>query len=175
MNSTDPNINLAAVISFEGHLEKLKSCLNALSSWVSPIFIIHSESDTHVKQIADKFKASTGVCLISETNANWSAGLNLINKHWVLLIRSNEIVTGQLRKTIVQKIKTSETTSCQYALPLTSVFLKKRLKYPLDWDDSKLSCLVYRSKETRTLDQFLSKHTHFDGELIRYSVATLSE
>ena len=104
MSNSESNIIPAAVVSFEGHPEKLRACLHALSSWVSPIIIIHSESDKQVKQIAEEFKVSTGVCPIPETNANWNAGLARINKQWALLMRSNEVVTGQLRKTIIEKM-----------------------------------------------------------------------
>ena len=175
MSNSESNIIPAAVVSFEGHPEKLRACLHALSSWVSPIIIIHSESDKQAKQIAEEFKVLTSVCPSQATNANWSAGLSKINKQWVLLMRSNEVITGQLRNTIVEKINNTEGTSCQYALPLTLVFLKKRLKYALDWNDSKPSCLVYRSNNTDTISQFSSKYTQFNGELIRYGEDTLSE
>ena len=118
MSNSESNIIPAAVVSFEGHPEKLRACLHALSSWVSPIIIIHSESDKRVKQIAEEFKVLTSVCPSQATNANWSAGLSKINKQWVLLMRSNEVITGQLRNTIVEKINNTEGTSCQYVLPL---------------------------------------------------------
>ena len=164
MSNSESNIIPAAVVSFEGHPEKLRACLHALSSWVSPIIIIHSESDKRVKQIAEEFKVLTSVCPSQATNANWSAGLSKINKQWVLLMRSNEVITGQLRNTIVEKINHTEGTSCQYALPLTLVFLKKRLKYALDWNDSKPSCLVYRSNNTDTISQFSSKYAQFNQQ-----------
>ena len=169
MSTSDPNMSPAAVISFEGHPEKLRACLRALSSWVSPIIIIHSGSDKHVKQIAEEFKLSTSVCNTPETNANWNAGLAHISKEWVLLIRSNEVITGQLRKTIVEKIKTRGGDSCKYPLPTTIVFLKKRLKYSLDWHDSELSCLAYLSKNTitiRGLKEKLEKFTSLNYKII---------
>ena len=103
MSNSNPNMSPAAVVSFEGHPEKLKACLHSLSSWVSPIIIVHSEDDKHVKQIAEEFKLSTSVCSTPETNANWNAGLAQISNQWILLIRSNEVGTGKLRKTIVEK------------------------------------------------------------------------
>ena len=75
---------LAAVVSFEGSTDKLRSC--------------------------------------------WECGLSQVNTPWVLLIRSNEIITGQLRKSIAEKIKTNGNNPCQHPLKSTIIFLKKRLK-----------------------------------------------
>ena len=175
MSDSESKNSPAAVISFEGQPEKLRACLHALASWVSPIIVVHSESDEGAKQIAEEFKASTLDCPGLDTNSKWSSGASQVNKRWVLLIRSDEVVTGQLRKTIVEKLKNKEDTPCQYPLPLTMVFLKKRLKYPLDWHDAQPSSLTCLSQNTKTLSKLPKKYASFDGELIRYGEDTLSD
>ena len=89
--------------------------------------------------------------------------------NWEFVPKKNSYTNG------IEKIKTNASNSCQYVLPLTLVFLKKRLKYALDWHDSKPSCLVYLSKNTGTTIQLLSKYAQFKGELIRYGEETLSD
>ena len=91
-----------------------------------------------------------------------------------MLIRSNEIVTGQLRQAITEKIKTSVGKTHKYLLPLTIVFLKKRLKYPLDWNNSQASLLAQNSKVINDVNQ-QGKHETLGGELIRYGEDTISE
>ncbi len=175
MSNLESNDSPAAVVSFEGQPEKLRACLRALASWVSPIIVVHYESDEGAKQIAEEFKASTLACSDLDTNSKWSFGVSQANKRWVLLIRSDEVVTGQLRKTIVEKLKNKEDTPCQYPLPLTMVFLKKRLKYPLDWHDAQPSSLTCLSQNTKALRKLPKKHASFDGELIRYGEDTRSD
>ena len=175
MSHSESKNSPAAVISFEGQPEELRACLHALTGWVSPVIVVHSESDESVKQIAEEFKASTFVCPDPDINSRWGSGLNLINNRWALLIRSNEVVTGQLRKTVMEKSNSTGDTPCQFPLPLTTVFLKKRLKYSLDWHDSQPSCLVYLSQNSNDHGTLPKKYAPFDGELIRYGENTLSD
>ena len=175
MSHSESKNSPAAVISFEGQAEELRACLHALTGWVSPVIVVHSESDESVKQIAEEFKASTFVCPDPDINSRWGSGLNLINYRWALLIRSNEVVTGQLRKTVMEKSNSTGDTPCQFPLPLTTVFLKKRLKYSLDWHDSQPSCLVYLSQNSNDHGALPKKYAPFDGELIRYGENTLSD
>mgnify|MGYP001356073026 CR=1 FL=1 len=130
MNESASNNNLPAVVSFESSLEKLHSCLQALEAWVPQIMIVLPEDKEIEDKIVDNLKASVCTERAPTTKTRWESGLNQTNTAWVLLIRSNEIVTGQLRKTITEKIKTNEGKSYRYPLPLTMVFLKKtRLHY----------------------------------------------
>ena len=57
MNTPISNIKPAAVISFEGNATKLRACMHAISSWVSPIIIVHSDSNFEVKEIIEHWYA----------------------------------------------------------------------------------------------------------------------
>jgi len=173
MTNSELKTSPAAIVALEGQPEKLRACLHALVSWVSPIIVIHPENSKKAKQIAKEFGASTITCSELGTHAKWESGLRQINKRWAILLRSSEVITGQLRKSSLEQIKKNVTNPCQYPLPLTTVFLKKRLKYTLDWQDAYLSCLVHISENTNTISQLQKKYVRFDGELIRYSEDTL--
>ncbi len=174
MDSSTPKNDLAAVISFEGSAEKLHSCLESLKTWIPKIIIVLRENENSAKEIIDKFNASIYIHSASTTFDRWECGLTQVNTSWVLLIRSNEIVTGQLRKTIVERTKTNGGDSCKYVLPATIIFLKKRLKYPLDWHDSHPSFLAYLPKNVSTIQELKKGKAAFDGELIRYHEDTLT-
>ena len=120
--------HLAAVVSFEGSTDKLRSCLEALRNWVPEIVVVIRDNEDSAKQVIDEFNLSVCIHSISITSARWEYGLSQINTPWVLLIRSNEIITGQLRKSIAEKIKTNGNNPCQHPLKSTIIFLKKRLK-----------------------------------------------
>ncbi len=143
MNEPTSRPYLGAVISFEDHPEKLRSCLKALTSWVPQITVVFSSESNPAKQIAKTLNVSTHVCSASHTQDRWDIGLTQISAQWILLIRSNEIVTGKLRKSIVELSATQKDSSYQCPLPRTMVFLKKRLKYPLDLSNAKPSRLIH--------------------------------
>jgi ADP-heptose:LPS heptosyltransferase len=166
---------LIAIVSFEGSLEKLRACLKSLTSWVPQVVVALSEGEETIKQLANEFNVSVCSQRASSTQARWESGLNQNNSQWALLIRSNEIITGQLRKVIADKIKTKKDANCKYSLPKTMVFLNKRLKYTLDWYDSEPSCLIYIPHRTNSIAQLKKKHAELEGELIRYADDTLSE
>jgi ADP-heptose:LPS heptosyltransferase len=177
VNEPTSKPDLGAVISFEDHPEKLRSCIKALASWVPQITVLFSSESDSAKQIAQALNVSTYVCSASHTQDRWDIGLTQISAQWVLLMRSNEIVTGQLRKSIVEQTATRKDAPYQCLLPRTMVFLKKRLKYPLDWSDATPSRLIHLPPDgsITSIDSLPQKKIHLDGELIRYSEGTLSE
>ena len=139
--------------------------------------VVFSSKSDPAQQIANALNVSTRICPTPNTQARWSIGLTQMSARWILLIRSNEIVTGQLRKSIVEQSATQRDDSCQCPLPRTMVFLKKRLKHPLDWSDTKPSRLIHLppDNETTSTDSLPQEQIHFDGELIRYAEDTLSD
>jgi len=167
--------HLAAVVSFEGSTDKLRSCLEALRNWVPEIVVVIRDNEDSAKQVIDEFNLSVCIHSISITSARWEYGLSQINAPWVLLIRSNEIITGQLRKSIAEKIKTNGNNPCQHPLKSTIIFLKKRLKYSLDWYDGQPSCLTYLPKNVVTIQSLKKTKVAFEGELIRYNEDTISD
>jgi len=174
MNISAQKNNITAVVSFQGSLEKLNSCLQALNTWIPQIIVVLPENNDIEKKITSKFNVSVCFQKASSSKSIWESGLNQTNTPWALLIRSNEIVTGKLRQAITEKIKTDGGKAYKYLLPLTMVFLKKRLKYPLDWNDSQPSLLVHTSKTINDVSQ-QRKHETLGGELVRYCEATISE
>ena len=143
--------HLAAVVSFQEPLDKLRSCLKSLSSWVPEVIVVVRDNENSAKRIIEEFKMSICIHSVTSTSAQWECGLAQTNSSWVLLVNSNEIITGQLRKSIVEKTKVCLDNPCKFALSPTIIFLKKRLKYSLDWHDSQPSYLTYLSKNVSTI------------------------
>ena len=108
MNEPISKNQLIAIVSFEGSLEKLRACLKSLTSWVPQVVVALPEGEETIKQLANEFNVSVCSQRASSTQARWESGLNQNNSQWALLIRSNEIITGQLRKVIADKIKTKK-------------------------------------------------------------------
>ncbi|HCB46646.1 MAG TPA: hypothetical protein DEP37_09485 [Algoriphagus sp.] len=121
---------LSAVISFEDSTEKLSSCLQALVNWVPKIMVVLPDGEGTAKQIIDEFKASVCVNRASTTQTRWEQGLSQMNSGWVLLMRSNEIITGKLRKEITAKVKSQENHFVRYLLlpRINIINIKLRLR-----------------------------------------------
>jgi len=167
--------HLAAVVSFEDSTDKLRSCLKALRNWIPEIIVVIKNNEVSAKYIIDEFNLSACIHSASMTSARWECGLSQVNAPWVLFVRSNEIITGQLRNSIVEKIKSNGDTPCQYPLKSTIIFLKKRLKYSLDWHDSQPSCLTYLPKNLPAIQNLKKIKMALKGELIRYNEDTISD
>jgi ADP-heptose:LPS heptosyltransferase len=148
--------------------------LQAFNTWIPKIIVVIPENNDIEKQIINKFNVSVCFQKYSLNKSNWESGLNQTSTPWALLIRSNEIVTGQLRQAITKKIETTDGEAYKYFLPLKMVFLKKRLKHPLEWNDSQPSLLVHTSKTINDVNQ-QRKHETLGGELVRYCEDTISE
>ena len=175
MNNLIQNNSLSAVISFEGSSEKLRSCLRALQTWIPKIIIVTQKEDAAANRIVEEFNDLVFIHGGSTTLERWDFGLSEVSTPWVLFIRSNEVVTGQLRKTIILKLKGDSTKPLKYLIPSTMVFLQKRLKYSLDWYDSKLSFLAHLPQGINTINQLKVNRETFEGELISYSENTLAD
>jgi ADP-heptose:LPS heptosyltransferase len=107
----------------------------------------------------------------------WSAGWKLSSTPWQLFLHANEVVTGQLRHAIEEKIALDPGSPTAFALPHITVFLQKRLKYPL-----------HRISETASVLAWLPTREHWQppaqlphgawlagGSLINYGDDTLRE
>ena len=68
---TDPisNNRLAAVVSFEGSTDKLRSCLETLRNWVPEIIVVIRDNEDSAKQVIDEFNLSACIHSISMTTA----------------------------------------------------------------------------------------------------------
>lgn len=174
--SRESALNLTAIIAADANPDKLRSCLHALSRWVPSILVVQSRSDETVRKTALEF----GCAILQGSSLNpeklWQTGIGESTTPWNLLIRSNEIVTGQLRKSIVEKIAIRTEAPCAFPLPLTTVFLRKRMKYPLRWTGMAESRLIYSSATASgNIDKIQIVLHRFEGELIQYGEETLTE
>lgn len=172
--NVDSKVQLTAIIAVEDDGRKLRSCLEALRRWVPEILIVCPQGKpvaTAEHEYPVLYHDS------SDVRELWEAGIAKRRNSWCLLVRAHEVVTGQLRKSIVEKAEFRRNDSCAFPLPLVTVFLKKRLKYPMQWSGDICSRLLHIAEispaanpgNIRLEDQTLA------GELIAYGDETLLE
>ncbi|MEE9258055.1 MAG: glycosyltransferase family 9 protein [Nitrospinaceae bacterium] len=172
-----PESNLTAIVAVEDSAGKLRSCLKALNRWIPDILVVHPLPDEEIENTARALGAATVQHPSLETTALWEAGIRQAETSWFLLIRSNEIVTGQLRKSIMEKTGNPCESPTSFLLPRTMVFLQKRLKYPLEWTGLHSSRLVFAPSGSipAGLQEMREARHPFEGELIHYGKETIPE
>ena len=61
--------HLAAVVSFQEPLDKLRSCLKSLSSWVPEVIVVVRDNENSAKRIIEEFKMSICIHSVTSTSA----------------------------------------------------------------------------------------------------------
>ena len=133
---------ITIIIADFAQSDSIVDCLKNLNSW-SPKQILVSNDLNAKKRLQDDFCDT----FIFHNSKNiyrlWEQGLAESKTQWNLLITSNEIVTGHLKNSIENQIKTKPTTEKLFRMKKKVVFLKKVLKYPLEWPAEFPSCLIF--------------------------------
>ena len=168
---------LTAIIVVEGSAPKLASCLNAVKRWIPGLLVMSPEPDEETEQTSKTHGARFIVHPSRDQEELWQLGIRQTESSWYLLIRSNDIVTGQLRKTILEKISAPCEGAELFPLPETTVFLKKRLKYPLAFTDCVSSSLLHLQAPGghKRLSEIPAQKHPFEGELIHYGSETIGD
>jgi heptosyltransferase II len=174
---TSPNASLTALVALVDDGRQLRQCLQSLRWFTSIIVISESDHPLHREEV----ESHGAHFLVAEeehgtgTVSLWEVGLRCAKSPWVVLVRSNEIVTGLLRKTILQTSKTIPIHSVQYPLPRTTIYLQKRLKRALESRKDPRSALVYQPQSKAGLRHLAVEKGNFEGELIHYGAKTLAD
>jgi len=167
---------LTAIVAVIGDGAQITQCLNALR-WIPSVWVV-SASENHQLQIkAENMNAR--FLVFDKGNAGtlslWEQAVKSADSPWLVLLRSNETVTGSLRKTILETMETSPDRPAQFILPRTTVYLQKRLKRPLESRREPRSALAYQPKKIESLRRLPVKKRDFEGELIHYGAETLAD
>ncbi len=173
----DSKIHITAIVVVEDGGKHLRSCILALSRWVPNILILSPQANTTAEAIAREYECSFIFHNSADVRELWETGMRESKTNWHLLIRSNEVVTGQLRNAIYEKIGSTHNGSQAFILPRLTIFLKKRLKYPLAWSGSLDSQLVYIATNAigTNLSNIRVEERPLSGELVSYGDETLAE
>lgn len=155
--------NLTVIIAALNDHASFLDCLDGLRNWPVRIIIV-SKQATDIENIVItegyewvRFDSSCTLSL-------WDKGLERSVTPWNLLIRSNEVVSGRLKKTIEKRISQSCSKPVLYLPQLKIIFLKKVLKYPLIWSGEPFSGLLYSPVLKSNLSTIMKGS--LEGELI---------
>jgi heptosyltransferase-2 len=156
--------------------DSLFDCLNNISSWFPDTILV--SNNPHIKE---RLKEDSIPNLAFHNSQSiyrlWEEGLSKSKTKWNLLITSNEIVTGELKNSIENQIISKPTTEKLYKIKKKVIFLKKVLKYPLEWPCQLASCLIFSPhEEAHSLNLIAHKNSSYlQGELVHFSNSSIAE
>ncbi len=154
----------------------IADCLKNLSSW-SPRKIIVSNNLNPEERFPDNLVAESIFCDSKSILRLWERGIKESKTQWNLLITSNEIVTGQLKISIEKQVKNDPNSQELFKLKKKIIFLKKVLKYPLEWPCEFPSSLVF-IPDIKNFSLEPGRHdssSFLEGELVHFSKPSLNE
>ena len=169
-------IPLTLIIADCSQQDSIADCLDNLNGWSPPRIIV--SNNPHLKdRLHDGFASEFVLCKSNSIYQLWKRGLKESKTPWNLLITSNEIVTGQLKRSIENHIKNIPTTKKLYKFKKKVIFLKKVLKYPLEWPAEFPSSLIFTPQAANFPFGPGSYHSspYLPGELIHFSGPTLAD
>jgi ADP-heptose:LPS heptosyltransferase len=153
----------------------ITDCLKNIDSW-SPRKIVIS-NNLKIKERLSQYPSFEFVyCESISIFQLWERGIKESKTRWNLLITSNEVVTGRLKISIESQIKNNPNTEKLFKINKKVIFLKKVLKYPLEWACEFPSSLVFIPEVGNfTLESGLYSSSPFlTGELVHFSDSSLN-
>ena len=164
------NIPFTLIIADFTPEASIADCLRNLSSW-SPRKIIVSNNLNPEERFPDNLVAESIFCDSKSILRLWERGIKESKTQWNLLITSNEIVTGQLKISIEKQVKNNPNSQELFKLKKKIIFLKKVLKYPLEWPCEFPSSLVF-IPDIKNFSLEPGRHdasSFLEGELVYFS------
>jgi ADP-heptose:LPS heptosyltransferase len=169
-------IPLTIIIADCASQDSIADCLGNLKSWFPHKIIVSSRS--HLKDRLQDDRTLKFIFYESQSTYQlWKRGIRESKTQWNLLITSNEIVSGHLKGSIENQIKNSPATEELYKIKKKVIFLKKVLKYPLEWPAEFPSSLIFIPQiENLSLGPgSYDASSHIPGELIHFGAPTLTD
>ena len=172
MSSKTP---LTIIIADCASQASITDCLKNINSWFPRKIIV--SNNPNLKKIKPEGSALEAFyCESQSVKQLWEKGIGESDTQWNLLITSDEIVTGQLKIFIENRIQKNPGSENLFKLRKKVIFLKKVLKYPLEWPEEFPSSLVF-VPDPRS---FVVKSGQYDsspfleGELVYFSRASIA-
>lgn len=173
---TGNEASITIIIADYSQSDSVVDCLKNLNSWFPKKIIV--SNDFNARSRLKDYPSHDLILHKSQSISQlWQQGISASKTQWNLLISSNEIVTGHLKKSIENQIKTQPTSEKLFNIKKRVVFLKKVLKYPLEWPAEFPSCLIFiPQKNSFTLEEKSQyKNVFLSGELLHFSSPTIED
>ncbi len=147
-------MKISVVIITLNEEANLKRCLDSLHDWVEEIIIVDSGSTDRTKAIASQYRK---VKFIVHSWEGYSKTKNYANQlaayEWILSIDADEVVSEELRKSLIQVKNCPPEALCVYEFNRLTNYCGQWIRYA-GW---------YPDKKVRL---FPKNHAHWEGDFV---------
>jgi ADP-heptose:LPS heptosyltransferase len=169
--------SVSVIIAYQGSDRHLLGTFNSLKMWFDNITVV----GPNVVAISEEIKTHGGNWLERESSniyELWEKGIQSKKSSWYLLLEGREYFSTVLKESICETIKLRPVQRTWFPIKRSILFLKQRLKHPLEWTHDPRSGLLFSGTDKqeikiRPLSFFREKH--LQGESIYFSEKTIAE
>ena len=175
MRSSELIQNISVILACRSSKRHLMDVLVDLKLWFSEIIIVGpncSEISKIIKTHDPKW-IETELCSIQGL---WNKGMQSVNSEWYLLLEGSEYISTVLKESILEMSNRKLSAPNWFPIKREIVFLKQRLKYPLEWTYDPKSGLLFKGTENLNLiDLEKIEKKPLKGRSIYFSEKTIEE
>ena len=175
MSSSELIQNISVIVACRSSKRHLLDVLVDLKLWFSEIIIVGpncSEISKIIKTHDQKW-VETELCSIQGL---WKKGMQSVNSEWYLLLEGSEYISTVLKESILEISNRELSGPNWFPIKREIVFLKQRLKYPLEWTyDPKPGLLFKGTENLNHIDLDKIEKEPLKGKSIYFSEKTIEE
>ena len=175
MSSSELIQNISVIVACRSSKRHLLDVLVDLKLWFSEIIIVGpncSEISKIIKTHDQKW-VETELCSIQGL---WKKGMQSVNSEWYLLLEGSEYISTVLKESILEVSNRKLSGPNWFPIKREIIFLKQRLKYPLEWTyDPKPGLLFKGTENLNHIDLDKIEKEPLKGRSIYFSEKTIEE
>ncbi|MCB5161929.1 glycosyltransferase family 2 protein [Marinomonas algarum] len=164
MTSSNTKVTLSAALIVKNEAKNLKVCLDSLTGWVDDIIILDSGSTDDTQAIAEKYTSHFYV------KSDWKgfglqrqAAQNYVSTDYVLWIDADEVVTEELKNSILTAINENKKQTA-YSINRKSWVFGRFIEHS-GWYPDRVTRL-YKVNEGRYSDDLVHEKVLLDKQII---------
>ena len=175
MSSSELIQNISVIVACRSSKRHLLDVLVDLKLWFSEIIIVgpNCPEISKIVKTHDQKWVETELCSIQGL---WKKGMQSVNSEWYLLLEGSEYISTVLKESISEVSNRKLSGPNWFPIKREIIFLKQRLKYPLEWTyDPKPGLLFKGTENLNHIDLDKIEKEPLKGKSIYFSEKTIEE
>ena len=175
MSSSELIQNISVIVACRSSKRHLLDVLVDLKLWFSEIIIVgpNCPEISKIVKTHDQKWVETELCSIQGL---WEKGMQSVNSEWYLLLEGSEYISTVLKESILEVSNRNLSGPNCFPIKREIIFLKQRLKYPLEWTyDPKPGLLFKGTENLNHIDLDKIEKEPLKGKSIYFSEKTIEE
>ena len=175
MSSSELIQNISVIVACRSSKRHLLDVLVDLKLWFSEIIIVgpNCPEISKIVKTHDQKWVETELCSIQGL---WEKGMQSVNSEWYLLLEGSEYISTVLKESILEVSNRKLSGPNWFPIKREIIFLKQRLKYPLEWTyDPKPGLLFKGTENLNHIDLDKIEKEPLKGRSIYFSEKTIEE